>query len=109
MISSESERWFRGEAAADPEVDSSNVRGGYSPFRIGDSGSMKYLAVRCRSCEKEFAVERIDNIRQAIQFLRPSFRASYTCPHCGAAADYASVDLTHYDGDVESGPSATSR
>ena len=70
---------------------------------------MKYLAVRCRSCEKEFPVERIDSIREAVQFLRSSFKASYTCPRCGAADDYASVDLTHYDGDVESGPSTTSR
>jgi DNA-directed RNA polymerase subunit RPC12/RpoP len=69
--------------------------------------SMQYLSVRCRSCEKEFAVERVDSSRQAVQFRRSSFKASYICPRCGAAEDYGSEDLGLYDGDVDGGSPAT--
>ena len=62
---------------------------------------MKYLAVRCRSCEKEFAVERLDSSRQAVQFRRLSFKASYTCPHCSATDEYTADDLTLYEGRPE--------
>ena len=65
---------------------------------------MDYLAVRCRSCEKEFEVERIGSASEAAPFRRPSFKASYTCPHCYATHDYSSDDLTVSAGSVEDKP-----
>ena len=65
---------------------------------------MEYLAVRCRSCEKEFAVERIGSAAEAAPFRRPSFKASYTCPHCHATHDYSSEDLMESAGRVEGAP-----
>jgi hypothetical protein len=65
---------------------------------------MKYLAVRCRGCEKEFAVERIDSIRQAVQFRRSSFKASYTCPHCSVTDEYTAGDLTSYEASMKDEP-----
>lgn len=62
---------------------------------------MEYLAVRCRSCEKEFPVERIGSASEAAPFRRPSFKASYTCPHCYATHDYPSDDLTVSAGSTE--------
>ncbi len=65
---------------------------------------MEYLAVRCRSCEKEFAVERIGTASEVAPFRRPSFKASYTCPHCSATHDYVSDDLTLSAGSIEDNP-----
>ena len=59
---------------------------------------MPYLAVRCVACQKEFPVERIDGRAQATPFQRASFRASYTCPQCGATDDYGLDDLMPFDG-----------
>lgn len=70
---------------------------------------MEHLAVWCKSCEKEFVVERIASAAEAAPFRRPSFKASYTCPHCAATHDYSSDDLTLYEGDVQGEPSTTSR
>ena len=62
---------------------------------------MENLAVRCRSCEAEFVVERINSAPEAAPFRRPSFKASYTCPQCDATHDYTSGDLTRCEGRVE--------
>jgi len=62
---------------------------------------MEYLAVRCRSCEKEFAVERIGSASEVAPFHRPSFKASYTCPHCYATDDYSSDDLMFLAGGID--------
>jgi len=62
---------------------------------------MEYLAVRCRSCDKEFPVERIGSASEAAPFRRPSFKASYTCPHCYATDDYSSDDLMFLAGGTE--------
>ena len=65
---------------------------------------MKYLAVRCRSCEKEFTVERIGTASEVAPFRRPSFKASYTCPHCSATHDYVADDLTLSADSIEGKP-----
>ncbi len=62
---------------------------------------MEYLAVRCRSCEKEFVVESIGSASEGAPFRRPSFKASYTCPHCHATHDYSSGDLMLSAGSME--------
>ena len=64
---------------------------------------MEYLAVRCRSCDGEFPVERITGPAEAAPFQRPSFKASYTCPHCYATDDYSSDDLLFLAGGIENG------
>jgi hypothetical protein len=65
---------------------------------------MPYLAVRCVGCQKEFAVERIDDQGQAAHFQRASFLASYTCPECGATNDYGSDDLVPFNGSMQMQP-----
>ncbi len=62
---------------------------------------MEHLAVRCSSCEKEFPVESIGSASEAAPFRRPSFKASYTCPHCHATHDYCSGDLMLSVGSME--------
>jgi hypothetical protein len=62
---------------------------------------MECLAVRCRSCEKEFEVESIGSASEVAPFRRPSFKASYTCPHCYATHDYSSGDLMLSAGSME--------
>ncbi len=83
--------------------------GSYARLSTEVAEPMKQLAVRCRSCEREFPVERIGRASEAAPFRRPSFKASYTCPHCSVTHDYTSADLTPYEGDVAGEQSTTSR
>ncbi len=65
---------------------------------------MECLAVRCRSCQKEFVVESIGRTSEAAPFRRPSFKASYTCPDCHATHDYTSGDLMLSAGSIANNP-----
>jgi hypothetical protein len=65
---------------------------------------MKYLAVRCRNCEQEFPVERLDNSPQSVEFQRFSFKASYTCPHCSATHDSTADALAFYEASIKDEP-----
>ena len=48
-----------------------------------------------------FAVESIGSASEAAPFRRPSFKASYTCPHCHVSHDYSSGDLMLSVGSME--------
>jgi len=65
---------------------------------------MDYLGVQCKSCGREFAVERVEKRSNAVAFSRPSFKASYTCPHCDQTHDYTSQDLEAYQGEADGEP-----